>query len=140
MSEIPVVFLNASVILAGLYSPNGGSAKVLHWGKQKKIYCLISEIVYEEVLRHADKIQIPHSLITQEINSFAKIMAPPKSLSNKYTELVKDQGDLHLFSSCEEFGVDFLVSLDRKHVLDISDKITEYKIVSPGELIELLSL
>ena len=51
-------------------------------------------------------------------------------------KLVKDFGDIHLFESAESLRVDYLVSLDKKHVLSLARKVKSFKIVSPGGLIE----
>jgi len=45
----PTVLFNASVVLAGLKSPQGGSGELLLWSKQKKIQGLISEAILDEV-------------------------------------------------------------------------------------------
>ncbi len=139
MDNKPLVFLNASVILAGLHSPSGGSAKILHWGKTHKIQCIISEIVFKEVLRHANKLGLSPLFISTAIFTFAKISPAPLRLHTRYKDIVKDEGDLHLFTSCASLHIDYLVSLDKKHVLALKEKITEFTIVTPGELISLLS-
>ncbi|MBI5123209.1 hypothetical protein HZA75_05110, partial [Candidatus Roizmanbacteria bacterium] len=41
--KTPIVFFNASVIIAGFISPTGGSAKLLQWTKENKITGVISE-------------------------------------------------------------------------------------------------
>ena len=50
------VFFNASVILAGLRSPNGASGTLLSWIKQQKITGVISEVVWSEVLRNTHNV------------------------------------------------------------------------------------
>jgi len=128
------VFFNASVVLAGLHSPSGGSAKVLNWSKKGKIKGIISEVVLDEIRRHADKINLTPKTLEKKIGEFVVILpAPPENI--KYRRIVKDFGDIHLFSSSEEIKVDYLVSLDKKHVLSLVKKIKKFKILSPGELI-----
>lgn len=137
----PKVFFNASVIIAGLRSPDGGSAKLLKWVKEKKINGVISETVFDEVLKHTDKTGFTKSIV---IKMMLKVFpyvseAPGKENVEKYHRIVTDHGDSHLFASCGELEVPFLVSLDKKHILSLSGKIRSLQIVSPKELIEILS-
>lgn len=132
----PKVFFNASVILAGLNSPHGGSAKVLNWVKSGRINGLVSEVVIDEALKHAGKIGLSReSLEKKIIDIFPKVEPAPSSVIGEYTKMVIDAGDIHLFMSSKKAKVDYLVSLDKKHVLVLAQKIKEYKIVSPGQLI-----
>lgn len=140
-NEIPLVFFNASVILAGLASPKGGSAKILKWANQKKITGLISEIVFDEVILHSEKINFPKEIVKEKIlEIFDQITLPPKKSNvESFRETVIDYGDAHLLASCQEEKVEFLVTLDKKHLLSISEKIKIFEIVSPKQLIERLS-
>jgi len=134
----PKVFFNASVILAGLKSPKGGSGKLISLAGEKKIRGFISEIVFDEVKSHAGKVGFSRFEIKSEVDKTMLIGKYPPRLKTKYRRLVKDEGDIHLFTSSEQLGVDYLVSLDKKHVLALSGKIRGFKIVSPGELLKLL--
>lgn len=124
----PVVFFDASVIIAGLLNPLGGSGKIIRWVKEKKIIGLISVIIVEEVKRH---------IVKTDIESYFIVANPPSKRNvRKYNNIVIDQGDSHVLASALELGVDYLVSLDRKHILVLKDKIKKFLIVSPKELIE----
>ena len=135
------VFFNASVLLAGLNSPSGGSAKLLKWIKQKKITGIISEIVLDEALQHAEKIKHQKKEMQKKILETFDQVAPPPKLSSveKFKEVIIDYGDAHILASCQEEKADFLVTLDKKHLLSLSKKIKPFKIVSPKQLIEKLS-
>jgi predicted nucleic acid-binding protein len=133
------VFFNASVILAGLRSPAGGSGKVLGWVKKGKIEGFISEVVLDEVLKHAGKVGLTEKLVVKKLRVMSmKILPAPERLGSKYSRMVKDLGDVHLFVSAESLKVDYLVSLDKKHVLSLVGKVKKFMVVSPGELIERL--
>ena len=138
----PKVFFNASVVLAGLHSPSGGSAKLLEWTKHERIKGIISEIVLDEVLRHAEKVGVQATAAQKRIKViFREITTAPKqTTAEKWMRRVSDVGDAHLFASCEETKAEFLVSLDKKHVLSLSKKVSSVKIVSPGGLISLLPI
>lgn len=136
----PVVFFNASVILAGLYSPSGGSGKLLSWVKGGKISGLISEIVLDEVCRRAPKIKQTSQRAKAEVTKiFFKITeAPKQSIVSLFDRIIIDRGDSHVLASCSDNKADYLVTLDKKHLLILQKKITEFHIVSPKELIEKL--
>lgn len=136
----PKVFFDASVILSGLKSPQGGSGRLLWLIKQKRITGIISEIILDEALRHAEKMGFKKVILEQSILTlFNPIIPAPKSESVKiYEKISLDQGDTHVLASFKESKVDFLVTLDKKHLLILRGKIKKITIVSPGELLELL--
>ena len=134
--KTPIIFINASVILAGVKSPTGGSAKILDWAKKGTVNGLISEIVLDEVLRHSNKIKKNPTTLKRTLGKIVKILEAPKKEIRKYEKIVKDVGDVHLFTSSELANVDYLISLDKKHVLSLSKRIKKFKIMSPGEFIQ----
>lgn len=138
---LPTVFFNASVILAGLASPSGGSAKLLKLSKQKQIRGVISEVILDETVRHAEKIGLEKATAQRLILSlFNKIEPPPKQGSVKASAmLVVDEGDAHVLASCRETKAKFLVTLDKKHLLVLQNKVKGVKIISPKQLLEYLS-
>lgn len=135
------VFFNASVILAGFRSPAGGSAKLLSWSKVKKINGVVSEIVVDEVIRYTPKIGFEKDEVERLIKTiFDRVETAPKAETvEKYRKLVIDSGDAHVLASCCEVEAKFLVTLDKKHLLILQKKIKWVRIVSPEELIKILS-
>ena len=135
----PRVFFNASVILSGLYSPSGGSGKLLTFLKQKRITGLISEIIQNEVLRHAEELALGKTVETLiPVLFFPIYPAPGLELVKSYSLVIVDQGDAHVLASSHEAHADFLVTLDKKHLLILQNKVKGVKIVSPKELLEWL--
>lgn len=136
----PIVFFNASVILAGIHSPMGGSAKLLRLVKQKQITGVISEIIFDELLRHADKIKKSKSKLSSIVlEIFPNILPAPSNTSVfKYKYVVLDSGDTHVLASTKDSNAEYLVTLDKKHLLILQNKIKWVKIVSPKELLEKL--
>lgn len=131
------VFFNASVILAGLRSPKGASGILLSWVKQQKITGVISEIVWSEVLRNTHNVGLSQENTKQWMEKHFLInTAPEQKKFIPYEKIVIDTGDIHLFVSTEDIKCDYLVSLDKKHVLVLQKQITLFRIVSPGELIK----
>jgi len=133
----PRVFFNASVLLAGLYSPGGASAHLLNLAQKGKIKGIINELVWDEVWRHRQKLGLKKKQIKALLRFFLIVPAPAK-LTKKYSALVVDPGDIHLLVSSEALRVDFLVSLDKKHILSLSKQISTFQILSPGELVAKL--
>ena len=77
-------------------------------------------------------------LKTETRKIFSKISPPPGRLDTRFIRLVKDIGDVHLLTSSKNAKADYLVSLDKKHILSLKKKLKDFKIVSPGELIQIL--
>lgn len=137
----PKVFFNASVILAGLHSSKGGSAKLLSWAKKRIISGIASEIILDEVLSRCGKINITKNEVNRKLQGvFSEITPPPKrSTVDAFKKIVVDVGDAHVLASGKETKTDYIVSLDKKHILVLKRKFKYSKIVSPGELIENIS-
>lgn len=134
------VFFNASVILAGLRSPTGGSAKILGWSRKGKICGIVSEVVLDEVFRKYKKVGIKKPAISNLKVIFCKLLPSLKtSLIERFEKIALDFGDTHVLASSLEAKADYLVSLDKKHILSLKRIIKKPKIVSPGELIQELS-
>lgn len=136
----PRVFFNASVIIAGLNSPSGGSAKLLKQAKQKQIIGIISEIIMDEVLRHSDKLGKSKAEIEKDVKKIFPSISPAPYATEveKWQKIVLDAGDAHVLASTKESKSKFLVTLDQKHLLMLQNNVKEYCIVSPKQLIEHL--
>ena len=140
ISKIKVLF-NASVILSGINSPSGGSARVLSFVEKGIVDGLISEIIFDEVLRHSGKFNISKdNIFNYTANIFNKVLvAPSESYVRKCSKKVVDEGDAHILATCLENSIHYLVTLDKKHLLVLKGKIKSLTILTPGELINMLS-
>lgn len=133
------VFLDASVIIAGLYSPTGGSALILRLIEKNKIIGLTSQAVLGEVQRNVVK-KMPEKVkyyteLTYNGNITVLDYPDKKDVSLWYD--VIEAKDAHVLASCVKSKADFLVTLDRKHfMLPDVQKEVPFKIVTPKELIE----
>ena len=135
------VLFNASVVLSGINSPGGGSAKVLSFVEKGLIEGVISEVILDEVLRHSKKFDLSKNDIFNYTNNvFRKVLAAPSdSCVMKCSKDVMDEGDAHILATCLENDISYLVTLDKKHLLVLRGKIKGLTILTPGELIEMLS-
>ncbi|MBL7036270.1 putative toxin-antitoxin system toxin component, PIN family [Candidatus Microgenomates bacterium] len=138
----PKVLFNASVVLSGLRSPNGGSGKLLDFVGEKLINGQISEIILDEILKHSQKLGIPKTTAQKKcLKYFEPILSEPGLKKvDKYTKKVIDEGDAHVLASYEEGSCNYLVTLDKKHLLSLKGKIKGFNIYTPGELIQLLKI
>ncbi len=126
------VFLDASVIIAAILSSGGGSAKILSLASKGKILAIVSQTVVLEVLEHKEKI----GKTEIEINDFViqnKIVVREEisyEEAGEYFESV-EKDDAHLVAGAKLTKCDYLISLDKKHVLSLNDKFSPLKITDP---------
>lgn len=118
----------------------GGSGKLLSFVNKGLIEGVVSEIIYDEVRQHLAKLGLSETRTTGANSElFKKILqAPGEIIVRKYKKIVIDEGDAHVLASCHEAKIKYLVSLDKKHLLILKGKIKGLKIMTPGELIELM--
>lgn len=140
-SKTPLVFFNASVILAGLASPRGGSAKLLRLVREQKIRGVISEVILDEVVRRSERVNIEKAIAADKIAAvFYQILpAPSIRLVSQFNQIVTDPGDAHVLASTFQAKATVLVTLDRKHLLSLAKSVRTFRILSPKQLIERLS-
>lgn len=130
------VFLDASVMIAAILSSGGGSAKILSLASKSKILAIVSQTVVLEVLEHKEKI----GKTEDEINNFViqnKIVVREEisyEEAQKYFKSI-DKDDAHLIAGAKLTKCDYLISLDKKHVLSLDDKFSPLKISSPKEFL-----
>ena len=135
------VFFDASVIIAALLSPTGGSALILKFIKISFIIGITSQTVIEEVLEEKHFLKIKRSkgeienFITQSRLIIRKTIAVDEI--TPYQNLI-DPEDAHLIAGANLTKCEYLVTLDKKHLLrsDIQENFLPLRIVSPKELLE----
>lgn len=135
------VFFDASVIIAALLSPSGGSSILINYARQKLLIGITSQTVIEEIIEE-DKFE----KIQKTKEEIEKFIAESQLLVRKAlnpTEIDQYEGqidleDAHLIAGAKLTSCEYLVSLDKKHLLraDIKKKFLPLKIVSPKELLE----
>lgn len=135
------IFLDASVILAGLASKTGGSRILLLSSEKGKLKVVTSNLVLEEVKRNIKK-----KFGENELIKFAKWLktAKPGVVNvaekeiNRYKELVASK-DAHVLAASHKSKAKYLATLDKKHLLKLKGQSSlPFNIVTPGELINLL--
>ena len=135
------VFFDASIIIAALLSPTGGSAQLIKFTKIGLIKGITSQTVIEEILEEDKPTKIKKS--TEEIEEFIAqsglIVRKPITVDeiDPYQSLV-DIDDAHLIAGAVLTKCEYLVTLDKKHLLrvDTKEKFLPLRIISPKELLE----
>ena len=132
------VYFDASVIIAALLSPTGGSALLLEYAKRGKISVITSQTAIDEILDKTDKLNKSIRQINYFIAESGLIIR--ESITQKEIEPYKNQVDIkdaHLIAGANLTRSTYLVTLDKKHLLreDIQNKFLPLRIVSPKELL-----
>lgn len=137
------VFFDASVIIAALLSPTGGSALLLSFIKTGRLVGVTSQTVIDEVLEEdkPKKLHKTREEIEQFIATSGLVVRETITLQEiaLYQQLI-DRDDAHLLAGAALTNSSYLVSLDKKHVLSetVRTKVLPLKIVSPKEMLEEL--
>lgn len=122
-----------------MLSPHGGSAKLIKFIKLGLVAGITSQNVIEEIERNSVKI----NKSTQEIRQFIQenLILIRKKISPgddvEYKNII-DVKDAHVVTGARLTKCDYLVTLDKKHLLrvDIQKRFLPLKIVSPKELLK----
>lgn len=135
------VYLDASIIIAAFISKTGGSAKVLDLIRENKIMGITSQTVVDEIEEHLDKFKKTKSELVALLRK-SKILIRERIKISEIEPYISDidQDDAHLIAGANLTECDFLISLDKKHLLreDIRNKVKPLKILSPGEFLSYL--
>ena len=136
----PKVFLDSSVIIAGLISQSGGSAKILQLIEDKKIIGTTCKLVLSEVEKNLSK-KLPKLLplfYRLLLNSFFSLVED-SSLDKNDQELlltITKISDAVIVKTCQKHHL-LLLTLDKKHLLaDEVRKLTGLNIETPGSYLQ----
>ena len=138
------VYFDASVIIAALLSPTGGSSLLLTLIRQGFVTGITSQTVVDEILEEDKLPRLKHTreeievfiaesrLLVREVISKTAIVNYQNSI---------DSDDAHVIAGAHLAGCSHLVTLDKKHLLrsDIKERFLPLRIVSPKELLEELT-
>jgi len=137
------LFFDASVLVAGAHSKDGGSALVLEACKMGGFTAQSTFLVIMEAL-HAVKENLPLQSLNRLRNYLTGIEwdllpVPHEEDLQKYTSFVHAK-DLHVLAAAVEGGSQFLLTLDRRHILAAVEAIEaahlSIRILRPGDFIQ----
>lgn len=131
-------YLDASVIIAALLSPTGGSAKLLEFVKLGVVVGFASQTVIDEIEEHSLKIKKSHKEIRKFIQENSIIVR--EGIDELELELFKnliEEEDIHVAVGAKLTGCDYLVTLDKKHLLkeEVKKILKPIKVVAPKEIL-----
>lgn len=135
-------FIDSSVFIAAVRSPSGGSGEVLRYAVAELFEAVISEDVVEEVERYFNRMVPP---LVPAMNLVFHTV--PFRFANPTVEDVIDaaiytaEKDKAIVAGANVGKVDYLVTLDKKHLLDKSAQIepnVHFKIIRPEDLLAVL--
>jgi len=136
-------FLDTSVILSGLASPSGGSAKLFHAAKRKKIKLITTTLVLEEAAEHVSKLSIQPSQLKALLSaSILRITPNPSEITvGKFKTLTTDTDDIHVLAGAALSGAQVLLSLDKKHITTprVKEALQPMRVMSPKEFWQWVS-
>jgi len=137
------LFFDASVLVAGAHSGGGGSALLLEACKLGGFTAQSTFLVILEALHtlESDFPQRSQNRFTEflaEIN-WELLSVPLEEELQKYAPLI-DPKDLHVLAAAVEEGSEFLLTLDRKHILAAAEAVKKanlpIRILTPGDFIQ----
>ncbi len=137
------VFFDASVIIASLLSPTGGSSQLFIYVKIGKIQGITSQSVVAEVLSKSIKLKKSKDELEAFIAKSGLIVRKVVTAEEiaPYVNFVETE-DAHVVAGANLTKCTHLVTLDKKHLLkaEIKNKFTPLKILSPKEMLEEIIL
>ena len=135
------LFFDASALVAGAHSLEGGSALLLKACKVGGFRAQTTFLILFEALRALGRLSQAslgrfHQLVIEI--SWELLEVPPKEAIEEYRSLI-DPKDVHVLASAVESGADFLLTLDRRHILAASEAVRKADlpiiILRPGDFI-----
>lgn len=135
------VFFDASVIIAALLSPTGGSSLLFQYIKKGIVTGITTQTVIDEVLEEDKPKKLKKSL--EEIEQFiasSQLIVRERVTGNEIESYQGkiDAEDAHLITGSTLTRCGYLVSLDKRHVVrpDVQKEFLPLQIVFPKELLE----
>lgn len=134
------VFVDTSVLISGLASSTGASGGVLDLCEAEVIQMVISRQVIVEADRNfSAKLPRLHHHFRQFIHDLKPLMIddPSPRLVKKAVAFV-GRKDASILAAAQEGQVDYLITLDKKHLLSSQGKKDiEMTIVTPSEFLRI---
>lgn len=139
-TKISKVFIDSSVLIAAAISSTGSARDLIMKSLRNKFKVAISDLVIEETQRNltnkAPKALPALQLFLEVLNP--EVVSPIKALVLKVSKVIEVK-DAPIVAGAISSKADYLVSFDRKHILQYRENIKanfKLKVVTPDELIK----
>ncbi len=137
--KINRVFLDSSVLIAAAISPKGSARDLIMKALRGELKVIVSDLVIEETQRNiknkAPKALPALRLFLEALNP--EVVSPTKELVAKVSKTVELK-DAPIVAEAISSKADYLVSFDRKHLLQYKAEIKanfKIKVVTPDEIV-----
>ena len=133
------VFLDASGLFAAAYPTTEASREIIRRGFRGRIELVASELVFEEARRNLE-VKAPGEVPDLETFHEAatiEMVRPSREEIEEATEYTADK-DAPVVAAARKAAVDYLVSLDREHLVEAPDVVQRsgLVIVLPGDFLK----
>lgn len=133
------VFIDSSVLIAAAISPTGSARELINQGFTQKIALYISPDVVEEAQRNLER-KAPQGLdyFYKIYRSLSYTLVKPKKRQIFKAAKIVIGKDAPIVAGALQSKADYLVTYDRKHLLQYKKDIREsfkIKVITPDELI-----
>ena len=135
-------FFDTSVLLASLRSPQGGSSELLRYAVVEATEAYISDDVLDEVARHVHEVgPALRSLLLEYLAAISFTVVTVTTEEVARATVFTDPKDSPIVAAAEKARVDYLVTLDKRHLLNKRAEIEPhvgFVIVRPETVLDLL--
>jgi len=118
IEKITKIFLDADVLVAGSYNPQGGSEFILECAKKEAFTIMTSKLVLQEAKRALLKKLGKEALFRFYQNmvntDFLLAHKPTQKEIEKYSQFIH-QDDAHVIAAVTKNKADFLITLNKRH-------------------------
>ena len=134
------VFLDANVFFAAAYSSTGGSFYILELARKDKITVFTSRLAVKEAEKNL-RDKASEEVLDRFYNFMSEIdikfVEANRDLAKRKFAKIAGEKDAPILAAALKSGAKFLITLDRKHLLNIGFPIVpDLRIVTPGKFIE----
>jgi len=143
ISHRTTIFFDASVLVAGAHSARGGSALLLEACKRRGFTAQITFLIILEAFHTLERDFPPTSMA--RFRSYLVdidwdiLPVPSEDELQEYASLIHPK-DLHVLAAAVTGGSEFLLTLDRRHILAAAPAVEEaelpIRILTPGDFIQ----
>ena len=133
-------FLDTSALFAGIWSAEGGSRMILKLGEAGAVRLLVGPQVLDEIesaLRRKAPDMLGLLALLLDRSGVEVVLSPTSDTVRDSEVLTGHSGDAQVLAAAWAAGVDYFVTLDRKHFLDnptLRDAVP-FPVGTPGDFL-----